>query len=149
LAKANPKKPKYRANAAQMQPILQLNAAFIGLKPGEGRAKEGFARTRNLNGGPTSRSKDRLPETSVMANAKLSDRTGRRSDKLCLKRRALAVRSNDLFAVHCSNIDPMCKSQKIDVARFYIDQEIWRNSLLLGSFARQILFLGSGAKRRR
>jgi hypothetical protein len=57
LAKANPKKPKYRANAAQMQPILQLNAAFIGLKPGEGRAKEGFARTRNLNGGPTSRNK--------------------------------------------------------------------------------------------
>jgi hypothetical protein len=37
-------------------------------------------------------------------NAKLSDSPGRRSDERSEKRRALAVRSNDLFAVHCSHI---------------------------------------------
>jgi hypothetical protein len=79
---------------------------FIALKPGEGRTKPDLKELANLNGGSSSRNKDKVPETSVMANAKLSDRTGRRSDERSEKRRALAVRSNDLFAVHCSHIGP-------------------------------------------
>ena len=84
-----------------------------------------------------------------MANAKLSDRTGRRSEKLCLKRRALAVRSNDLFAVHRSKGQVLHSFQTLGVARFYIVPKIWRNSLLLGSFARQTTKLDCRAEWRR
>jgi hypothetical protein len=69
-----------------------------------------------------------------MANAKLSDRTGRRSDERSEKRRALAVRSNDLFAVQRSKGQSLYSQQKLGVARFYIAPKLWRNSLLLGWF---------------
>jgi hypothetical protein len=67
-----------------------------------------------------------------MANAKLSDSSGRRSEKLCLKRRALAVRSNDLFAVQRSKGETLYSFQKLGVARSYIDQELENTRLLLG-----------------
>jgi hypothetical protein len=67
-----------------------------------------------------------------MANAKLSDSPGRRSEKLCLKRRALAVRSNDLFAVQRSKGQALFDSQTLGVARFYIALELGRTRLLLG-----------------
>jgi hypothetical protein len=52
---------------------------FIALKLGEGRTEKRQTKTRNFNGGATSRNKDKVPETTVMANAKLSDSPGRRS----------------------------------------------------------------------
>jgi hypothetical protein len=65
-------------------------------------------------------------------NAKLSDSPGRRSDERSEKRRALAVRSNDLFAVQRSKGRALYSFQRLGVARSYIAPEIERNSLLLG-----------------
>jgi hypothetical protein len=87
-----------------LQPILQPNAAFIAPKLGEGRVKEGKAKTRNLNGGSTSRSKEKGTGDDRNGERQIERTAGRWSDEQSEKRKALSVRSNVLFAVHCSNI---------------------------------------------